>query len=154
MNRSARLWSSFCIALLCLCSGCLGVRHSTHVVRENEKPRPVQFESEQAKNLFDAGVNQMKAHKETTNVQVSLSWLGWKSQGDVLSDNAVYNDELLACDTNGDGVIAVNEAFAYRGRVEEKMRLLEAQAQARAKESQELKDRLQAKTDPPGPAQR
>jgi len=136
MKRRNRPWSSLCVVLLCLCSGCLGVRHTTRVIRENEQPRPVRFESEQARNLFQAGVNQMKAHKETTNFQLSFSLLGWRSQADVLSDNAVYNDEVLACDANGDGLITVQEAVAYRARVDEKIAALEAKAaEAKAKEA-------------------
>ena len=148
MKRTAAARLFWCILALCLCLGCLGVKHSTRVIRENEKPRPVRFESQQAKNLFDAGVNQMKANKESKNLQVSFSWFFWKSQDEKLSDNAVFNDEAMLCDTNGDGVIAVQEAYAYRARVDEKMQLIEAQALARAKEANEAKS-LQAKAESP-----
>ena len=118
MNRSVLLRASFA-AILCVCSGCLfGVRHSTQTVREKEPLRQVRFESEQAKNLFDAAVSELKAHKETTNLQLSFSILGWRSQGDVLWDNAVFNNAVLACDTNGDNLITVQEAYVYRTRVE------------------------------------
>lgn len=157
MKRPASSRLLWCIALLCACPGCLGVRHSTHVVRENEKPRPVRFESEQAKNLFDSGVKQMQAHKESSNVQVSFSWFFWKSQDEKLSDNAVFNDEAGLCDANGDGVIGVQEAYAYRARVDEKMQLIEAQALARAKESKSFMDAqapAQAQIKPPEPENR
>lgn len=109
---------SVCAVLLSISSGCLFVRHSTHVVRESEKPQAVQFESPQAQNMFDSGVAQAKQHKESSNPKVlAVPLVCWYSRADVLSDNAVYNDQILVCDTNGDRVITNQEAYAYSSRV-------------------------------------
>jgi hypothetical protein len=94
----------------------------------------------------------MKAHKEVSNFQLSFSLLGWRSQADVLSDNAVYNDEILACDANGDGLITVAEAAAYRARVDAKIAALEAKAKEAKAAEAKAKDTkaAEAKAAPAG----
>lgn len=107
--------------VLSCCCGCLLVNHSTRVVRQYEKPRSAQFESAQAQNLFEAGVVDMKSHKESSNPQVvAIPFVIWLSRMDELSDTAVYNDQLLVCDSNGDGLITTEEAFAFRAMAKSK----------------------------------
>jgi hypothetical protein len=107
-------------------SGCLFIRHATVPVREHEAVRPVQFESEQAKNVFEGGVTEMKAHKEETNAQVrAVPFLFWYSRVEVPSDNAVFNDQAQICDANGDNIITLEEAAAYRARIAEKAKVAE-----------------------------
>ena len=99
--------------------GCLLVSHSTQVVRENEKLRPVRFESEQAKIAFEASVHQMQAIKESSDPQLlAIPFLFWVSSTRELSDNAIYNDQAALCDLNGDGLITLQEAINYRARVD------------------------------------
>lgn len=99
------------------CSGCLFVRHSTRVVRKDEPVRHVEFESPQAQNLFEGGVTQLKPHQDTANPQVvAVPLLFWYSRTDVLGDGAFYNDQILGCDTDGDGLITLAEAEAFRAR--------------------------------------
>ena len=105
-------------AMPCWLSGCLFVRHATRVVRDKEKQQPVQFESQRAQEFFVAGVHELQCHKQNLNVEVSaVPFLWWYSHSDELSDNAIYNDQISACDTNGDGVISMQEASTYRGNV-------------------------------------
>ncbi len=123
-----------CAAILSACSGCLFVRHSTRVIRENEPQRPVRFESEQAQNLFEGPVAELKSQKTGSNPQVFfIPFLCWYSREDVLSDAAVYNDQIAACDTNGDQVISLEEAAAYRAVHDAKIRAEQAkQGEAQA----------------------
>lgn len=129
MDRFRWVRLSLCAALVSSCTGCLFVRHSTNMIREGEKQHQVRFDSEQSRNLFEAGAADMKAHKESTNGNVFfIPFLLWNSRMEVLSDNAIYNDQALACDTNGDGVITLAEAEVYRAKVAEKVQLAEAKA--------------------------
>ena len=141
MKRCPSIRLALCGALLLL-SGCLFVQHSTRVVRENERQRQVRFESEQARNLFLAGVTEMQNHKQTSNVKVSaMPFLWWYSRGDVPSDNAIYNDQLRACDTSGDDLITVQEARGYRMMVAEKVKANEtrlAEAKSNANDAKTL----------------
>jgi hypothetical protein len=126
-------WTALCLfaAVLCASSGCLFARHSTNVVREKETPRAVRFESDQARGLFEAQVAELKSHKEATNGKVFfVPFIVWYSRMDVLSDNAIYNDQALACDLNGDGLISVQEAFAYSEKMKEKAEQLAKQKAA------------------------
>lgn len=113
---------SLCATMLSFNTGCLFVRHSTKVVREKEKIQPARFESQQAEQYFLAGVHDLQTHKPNFDVQVSaVPLLWWYSRTSVLSDNAVYNDQLTACDLNADGVISASEAVAFRTGVAEQI---------------------------------
>ncbi len=95
------------------------MHHSTNVVREHEKPQAVRFESEEARDEFEAGLAVVRAHKSGNGLShmFAVPFICWFSSEDVLSDNAVYNDEVKACDTNGDNLITLREATAYHARV-------------------------------------
>jgi hypothetical protein len=130
MNRSPWLVAAFCFVLIAVNSGCLFTRHTTNVVRKNEKPRPVGFESAQAKNIFDGKVAEVKAFSRTemSNPRVvAVPFLLWYSSTDVVSDNGIYNDQVAICDTNGDGIISLAEATTYAARVDEQTAKREAE---------------------------
>jgi len=108
-----------CIAILCTSSGCLFVRHSTRTVRANERQRLVQFESEETRNIFEGQVGEAKVVKASANPQiVAVPFLLWYSRTDNLSDAAAYNDQVRACDTNGDSFITLHEARAYQTQIQ------------------------------------
>jgi len=87
---------------------------------------PARFESEQAHQYFAAGVHDLQTHKKSYNFQVSaMPLLWWRSSSNELSDNAIYNDQVSVCDTNGDGLITMQEALAYRSIVASELRLAE-----------------------------
>ena len=123
MNRRW-LKLSLCAMLLSCTPGCLFVRQSTHVVREKEPIRSVQFESQQAKTLFEGGAHQMQAMKEHPAPEVlAIPFVCLYSRATELSDNAIYNDQAGICDANGDGFITFQEAATYRAGVDEKVAL-------------------------------
>jgi hypothetical protein len=113
-------------AVFCCSSGCLFVHHSTRIVRDKEATRPVQFQSQQARQSFLAGVHELQAHKQSSGPNVTaVPFLWWYSSATELSDNAIYNDQISACDTNADGIISTEEALAYRAAVTEQIRSAE-----------------------------
>ena len=127
MKRFPLLAVIFCTALVAFAPGCLITRHSTNVVRKNEKPRKVQFESAQAKNIFDGKVAEQKADKGMSNPNVfAVPFLLWYSTTDVVSDNGIYNDQIAICDTDGDRIITLQEAETYAARFDAKMAKREA----------------------------
>ena len=124
VRRCVRWWLP--AALACVCSGCLFVRHTTHQVREKEALRPARFESAQTQSVFEAGVNDLKAHKNTSDPEVvAVPFVIWYSSVSELSDNAIYNDQISVCDTNGDNLITLDEAQAFRASTAEKVASLE-----------------------------
>jgi hypothetical protein len=127
-------WRRLACALLLSCtSGCLFVRHNTRVVREKEALRPIQFESDQARSVFEAGVHELQAHKETSGGDVvAVPLLCWYSHVNELSDNAIYNDQESACDTNGDNIITLEEALPYRAKVTERMAMVDKSKPAKS----------------------
>ena len=131
MKRIGWTWPALAVALLVFGSGCLIMHQSTRVIRENEPLRPMRFESEQARSVFEASVNELKAHKKGPEAQVfAIPFLCFFSRTTMLSDNALYNDQAVLCDANGDSLITEQEANAYRAQVTEKI------AAARAKEGE------------------
>jgi hypothetical protein len=64
-----------------------------------------------------------RSHKDNGNGLsdvFAVPFVCWFSSTNVLSDNAMYNDAVKACDTNGDGLITLREATAYKARVSAK----------------------------------
>jgi hypothetical protein len=144
-----RLKLLLCAALLCHGSGCLLVRHSTRVVRDNEPIRSMAFESEQAKRVFEAGVHEMQAHRTGYGGDVfALPFICWVSHSNELSDNAIYNDQMAACDANGDNCITLQEAANYRSRVDERIAQMEKAKAAEAKTASTLPEPPKP-TEPP-----
>jgi hypothetical protein len=138
MNRSPWLSALCCTMLVAFSSGCLITRHTTNVVRKNEKPRAMTFESPQAKNIFDSKLVEARANQNPslTNPRVvAVPFLLWWSSTDVVSDNGIYNDQVALCDANGDGVITLDEATMYAARVDEQIAKREAE---RAKNNAQL----------------
>jgi hypothetical protein len=118
-----------CAAVLASSSGCLFTRHTTNVVRKNEKPRAVTFESPQSKHIFEGKLAESRANlvNNFSNPRiVAVPFVLWYSSTDVVSDTGIRNDQLAICDVNGDSVITNDEAAAYATRVDE----LVAQAKA------------------------
>lgn len=129
MRRSR--WVCPCLGamLLMLECGCLVVRTTTRVVRENEAMRMVKFESEQARSAFEAGVDEVRAQKKGCDVDAfAIPFLCLLCNTTTISDNAVYNDQAALCDTDGDGLITDQESLAYRARVAARTRTDDAKA--------------------------
>jgi hypothetical protein len=119
MNRSPMLEIIVCAAFLAFAPGCLIMRHSTNVIRKNEKPRIVKFESAQAKNVFDGKLAQAKSNKNNANPSViAVPFLFCFSSTEIVSDNGIYNDQISICDTNGDDLITLEEATIYAAQAE------------------------------------
>jgi hypothetical protein len=151
MHRSAWFLAAFCTLILGVNSGCLITRHSTNIVRKNEKLRPVQFESAEAKNLFDGKLAQAKSDQGMKNPQVfAVPFLLWYSSTDVVSDNGVYNDQLAICDTNGDGFITDREAMIYAAKSDKQDKQL---AQRDAPKNASPTAEAKAANTPPGTAE-
>ena len=123
MKWSPWLSMACAAAVLAFGPGCLITHHSTNIVRKNEKPRAVVFESPQAKNIFDGKVVEVRANQTSLNNPhvIAVPFLLWWSSTDVVSDNGIYNDQVAICDTNGDGVITLDEATIYAARVDEQI---------------------------------
>ena len=114
MPGSRRIGILLPLVLLCFCSGCLFTHHSTNVVRQDEPPREVQFESLSAQQAFNAKAFDEEARQKAAKTDfVAIPFLLWWSKMDVLSDGAYYNDQVAVCDIDGDGLITVGEALAY-----------------------------------------
>jgi hypothetical protein len=121
MNRSWPMSLVFVAGVLISMPGCLVTHHSQNIIREKEARRSVHFESEEAQQMFNTQVAETKAKSEEKAKSRSLTipfLLSW-STTDVLSDAALYNDQLAACDANADGIITMHEVMAYCGRSRE-----------------------------------
>ncbi len=102
------------LALLASCPGCLITRHSTNVIRQDEPRREVAFESPTAQQAFSAKAFDSEAREGAARSKVvAIPFLLWWSKMDVLSEGAYYNDQVAACDTDGNGMVSVQEALAY-----------------------------------------
>ena len=93
-------------------SGCITFYHKTDVVRSTESRRSIQFENTQAADTFQT------SFKKHPNSHVGGSSLGVPfvtlfSKSIELSEAAAWNDAIVKCDTNQDGMITSDEALIY-----------------------------------------
>ncbi|MDA7978661.1 MAG: hypothetical protein MPJ50_07820 [Pirellulales bacterium] len=105
------------LALLIPSSGCLLTHASERVIRADEQLYEVGFQSPLAEETFLACV----AHPDASEAGKSDSFLGIPfllalARSERLSNNAIHNDQIILCDTNGDGLITNLEALRYRDR--------------------------------------
>lgn len=113
-----------CCALVCstFC-GCLVVRHKSNTKREGEVCRAAQFESDEARTAFEGATSQLQANKTAKATGVlAIPFICWISRDEVLSDNAIYNDQLDRCDSNHDGFVSLAEAQTHRTAVDQVVR--------------------------------
>jgi hypothetical protein len=111
-----------CAVVLASNSGCLFTRHTTNIVRKNEKSREVTYESPQAKNIFEGKLAESRTNlgNNFSNPRIiAVPFVLWYSSTDIVSDTGVRNDQLAICDANGDSVITNDEAAYYATRVDE-----------------------------------
>ncbi len=101
-------------AALVSCSGCLITHHSTNVIRRHEARQPVHFESDLARQAFNARLEAQKEREQNKRATVlAIPFLLWYSRVDAKSENALFNDEAAVCDADADGRISYAEALAY-----------------------------------------
>ena len=103
--------------MICIyCSGCLVVYNGTKVLRKNEKRKVVEFESEQASQLFHEKLNKKLCSctdRTMESEQLIIPFIVATNTSMKLSENACYNDALQMCDSNGDDFISESEAKIY-----------------------------------------
>ena len=111
MDSVRVLAAALAVASLSLLPGCLTLYSKTEVVRGEEARRPITFENVQAAEVFN------KAVKNTTvslgGTDVSIPFITLYSKERQLSDSALFNDCVMRCDTNQDGIITLVEAQIF-----------------------------------------
>lgn len=102
--------------MMCLpgVAGCLIMHHHTKYEREAEQRKMVVFQTETAERVFKArAMNDEVRDSQGKSNFVAIPFLLMWSSTRVKSQPAFYNDQILACDTNGDRQISESEALAY-----------------------------------------
>lgn len=108
----SNLMSALLLALVCaMQSGCL-LTHSIHsVVRQDEPLRPLMFESERAKKLFEGNVKDAASDDSNEgNASFAIPFIVGLEKSTKLSGNAIRNDVATRMDLNGDRHISDYEA--------------------------------------------
>ncbi len=99
-------------------SGCLVTHVNRSVVRDKEPRRELQFESAFAQRTFNQLAFNEKRRDATASVRmVAIPFLTMHVHSATPSENAFYNDQIAACDTDSDGVITDSEAMSFHERV-------------------------------------
>ena len=97
--------------LLASLPGCLTLYSKTEVVRGGEARRPVKFESPEAADEFYKALKAQDKTISGTFFGVPFVTLFEKDQQ--LSDAAMWNDAVVKCDTDQDGLITLTEARIF-----------------------------------------
>lgn len=78
----------------------------------------MQFESPFAQRTFNQLAFNEKRRDATASVRmVAIPFLTMHVHSATPSENAFYNDQIAACDTDGDGLITDSEAISFHERV-------------------------------------
>ncbi len=102
------------IALTVCCSGCLLNHSQKRVIREHAERTPVQFESLNAAESFNKIANSEDLRKSLgSSASFGVPFLIGLSRESVPSQNAFYNDQVIRCDINSDGLISDQEAYSF-----------------------------------------
>lgn len=124
-----------CAAFCGTFTGCLVVRHHTVVKRENEVRQDALFENDAARAAVEGAAGKLQASKTGKVGVFCVPFLCWISRDEVLSDNAIYNDQLQRCDTDRDGFITLAEAETNRSVVEQAVQTSELRKEVATKTS-------------------
>ena len=115
MNARA-LKSLLALTLLCPFAGCLFTHASERVLRPEEQLYEVSFQTPLAEEMFMTCVAHPDADSGKSGSFVGIPFLLAWARSERLSKNAIHNDQIVLCDTNGDGLITDLEALRYRDR--------------------------------------
>lgn len=106
------------LALLSFQTGCLVTHVNRSIVREREPRRELEFESPFAQRTFNQlAFNEKRRNGSASTRMVAIPFLTMHVHSATPSENAFYNDQIAACDTDGDGFITDSEAMSYHDRV-------------------------------------
>lgn len=111
-----RLAATGAVALLLFAPGCITLFSKTEVVRDGEPRRAVSFESPKAAESFATAMK--KQNGNVGGAYVGLPFVTLYSRERVLAETARFNDAVVRCDTNQDGVVTEAEAIVFANHVE------------------------------------
>ncbi|HVC97885.1 MAG TPA: hypothetical protein VND64_29710 [Pirellulales bacterium] len=96
-------------------SGCLVFHMRERIVREDEPRRSVRFASSHAQRDFNATATDPRDRRRNDSTSVlGVPFVMFYYNSTKLSENAYFNDQLAACDGDGDGWITDEEVLAYQ----------------------------------------
>lgn len=106
------------LVLLSFQSGCLVTHVNRSIVRDKEPRRELQFESAFAQRTFNQlAFNEKRRNATASTRMVAIPFLTMHVHSATPSENAFYNDQIAACDTDSDGVVTDSEAISFHERV-------------------------------------
>ena len=111
MDHAGRVLTIAIALLCCIQTGCL-LSHSNHVVlRQDEPLQQLTFESETARNAYEASVQQsLNDESNTSHASFGIPFIVGLQQSKKLSDSATRNDVATQFDISGDSHISDYEA--------------------------------------------
>lgn len=115
MNRRLFAMALLLAASLAM-SGCLSLCSTNEVVRSDEARRPVSFELPAVAEKFSKVAKLDKA-KQVGGVYTGVLFITLYSREQWLGENAKFNDAVVKCDTDQNGVITDQEVESF-GKIE------------------------------------
>jgi hypothetical protein len=105
------LAAGLAVVSISIMPGCLTLYSKKEVVRGEEVRRPITFESAQAAEIFQKAMKDKSPSLGGTDI--SIPFITLYSRERELSDSAFFNDCVIRCDTNQDGIITMTEAQIF-----------------------------------------
>jgi hypothetical protein len=104
-------------ALLQLNMACLHYER-TDTVRREENPQAISFESEAAERLFADALEKKKvSNLDISSANITVPLIFYWSKSVRLSEAAFFNDQVKACDVDGNGLLSDTEVAEYHKNV-------------------------------------
>jgi hypothetical protein len=111
MYRTRLLAAGLAVTSLSLMPGCLTLYSKTEVIRGEEPRRPISFENAEAAEVFQKAMRDKSP--SLGGIDVSVPFITLYSKERQLSESAFFNECVLRCDTNQDGIITLAEAHIF-----------------------------------------
>jgi|GEM_PF-3174829 len=103
------------VVAMFFCPGCLVMGNKTKILRKNEVRTIINFENEEARDLFHSKAKRKISQNKTVHDEaLVIPFIVAYHTNAKLSEAARYNDEILQCDSDGDGLVTEQEAKVYK----------------------------------------
>ena len=97
-------------------AGCI---HTTKTVYRDEPRIPITFENDTAARIFYEALSKSapSGNRSESNTEVCLPIIFEHTERVIQGESAAFNNAVLRCDTNHDGVITESEARIFAAQV-------------------------------------
>lgn len=126
------------------------MRTRERIVREDEQRYPVRFQSACARWQFQKyALDKDARQKNGANAKFVVPFVVRVSDSSKLSENAYYNDQVVSCDANRDGLLSDDEVAEYSYWMAQNTKPSDDESTVHATDAKEPPQQIGSREPPP-----